>query len=227
MSSPPAYPAATVVICRDTPQGIEVLLLKRAATLKFGGGAWVFPGGRVDENDYAGNPNDIDMAVRRAAVRESQEEAGITPDPASLVPCAHWTTPVNEGKRFATWFFLASVSHDTPVTVDDGEIVDYCWMSPAAAVTAQQSGALNMMPPTYVTLLELAQCDTLADAVRFYREPPLRTHLPKMVKAEKSIMVLYEQDAGYMTADPACAGPRHRTVMTRAGWQYICELENA
>jgi 8-oxo-dGTP pyrophosphatase MutT (NUDIX family) len=226
---PAAFPAATVVICRDisgagSPTGLEVLLLQRAATLKFGGSAWVFPGGRVDPDDFAGAPDDTEAAVRRAAARECAEEAGLQVDPATLVPCAHWTTPVNEGKRFATWFFIATGSPGTDVVIDDGEIVQYRWLTPAAAIAAQHDGSMQMMPPTYVTLLELAQCDSVAAAVAFYRERPLRTHLPKMVKMEKTIMVLYEEDAGYASADPAQEGPRHRTVMTRAGWQYFCEL---
>ena len=46
----PAIPAATVVLVRDGATGLEVLMLHRASRVAFGG-MWVFPGGKVDEED--------------------------------------------------------------------------------------------------------------------------------------------------------------------------------
>ncbi|MFB0950916.1 MAG: hypothetical protein QMB10_06645 [Halioglobus sp.] len=47
-----ARPASTVVLLRDTANGLETLLLKRNKALVFAGGAWVFPGGSVDPEDF-------------------------------------------------------------------------------------------------------------------------------------------------------------------------------
>lgn len=47
----PALPAATAVLMRDAEPGIEVLLLRRSRTTGFVPGAYVFPGGRVDDAD--------------------------------------------------------------------------------------------------------------------------------------------------------------------------------
>ena len=44
-------PAATVVLMRDSDEGIQVLLLKRVHNSGFVPGAYVFPGGRVDAED--------------------------------------------------------------------------------------------------------------------------------------------------------------------------------
>ena len=56
-----AMPAATVVLLRDTPDGVETLMLRRDTELAFAGGAWVFPGGRIDPEDYPGR-----RALRRS-----------------------------------------------------------------------------------------------------------------------------------------------------------------
>ena len=48
----PIYPAATVVLVRDSEQGPEALLVQRSQAVQHMGGMWVFPGGRVDEADY-------------------------------------------------------------------------------------------------------------------------------------------------------------------------------
>lgn len=77
-----AIPAATIVLFRDRASGPpELLMVERAATMAFAGGAMVFPGGRVDPGDaalaelYA--PDMDDAAARIAAIRETLEEVGI------------------------------------------------------------------------------------------------------------------------------------------------------
>ena len=41
-------PAATVLLLRDGPQGVEVLMTRRSMAASFAPGAYVFPGGTVD-----------------------------------------------------------------------------------------------------------------------------------------------------------------------------------
>lgn len=78
-------PAATVLLLRDAPGGIEVLMTRRSATASFAPGAYVFPGGGIDAADAQA----ADIAARRstqqdahfvaaiAAIRESFEELGV------------------------------------------------------------------------------------------------------------------------------------------------------
>ncbi len=86
--TPPAIPAATLVIFRDAANGPpELLFVERAKAMAFAGGALVFPGGRVDPGDHAlaamlGKADD-DTAARIAAVRETIEEVGL---PVGLSP---------------------------------------------------------------------------------------------------------------------------------------------
>jgi 8-oxo-dGTP pyrophosphatase MutT (NUDIX family) len=79
----PAKPAATLVLFRDRAEGPpEILMVERATTMAFAGGAIVFPGGRVDEDDHllASRQSAIDpecAAARVAAIRETIEESGV------------------------------------------------------------------------------------------------------------------------------------------------------
>src|SRR3954469_14588714 len=98
-----AAPAATVVLLRDSERGLEVLLARRSSKLAFHGGAWVFPGGRIDPEDYRDDPDDLEAAAKRAAAREAKEEAGVDVDAETLVHLSNWTTPEISPKRFATW----------------------------------------------------------------------------------------------------------------------------
>jgi 8-oxo-dGTP pyrophosphatase MutT (NUDIX family) len=81
-------PAATVLLLRDGPSGIEVFMQVRHQDMKFAAGALVFPGGRVDPEDHALAANTalspgtvalapLDGALRVAAIRETFEESGV------------------------------------------------------------------------------------------------------------------------------------------------------
>ncbi len=175
--------AATVVPLRDAPQGLEVLLLRRNAALAFAGGAWVFPGGRVDPGDWpsaepdspAGPPRARELsAASRAAAREAREEAGLRLVAQELVPVSHWTTPASSPKRFATWFFLG-VAGDQRIQIDGSEIHEHRWVAPGQAVAAYHAKALLLITPTYATLEALQGFDRAEDAMAHYRarEPEL------------------------------------------------------
>ena len=43
--------AATVLLLRDGPQGLEVLMTRRSMSASFAPGAFVFPGGGIDAHD--------------------------------------------------------------------------------------------------------------------------------------------------------------------------------
>jgi 8-oxo-dGTP pyrophosphatase MutT (NUDIX family) len=47
----PPRPAATVVLLRDADEGLEVLMIRRHAQSDVLGGAYVFPGGKLDPAD--------------------------------------------------------------------------------------------------------------------------------------------------------------------------------
>jgi 8-oxo-dGTP pyrophosphatase MutT (NUDIX family) len=85
MASSPAIPAATLVLVRDSTSGApELLMVERAEGMAFAGGALVFPGGRIDDEDRFEGGDETDFA-RIAAIRETLEETAI--------PVGLWTMP--------------------------------------------------------------------------------------------------------------------------------------
>src|ERR1700682_3376943 len=80
-------PAATILLLRDAPGGLEVFMVKRHHQIDFVAGALVFPGGRVDKGDREAALRDHTdggtdwtdemRAIVPAAIREAFEESGI------------------------------------------------------------------------------------------------------------------------------------------------------
>ena len=216
-------PAATVVLLRERAGQLEILLLRRSAVVQFAGGMWVFPGGRIDAADFAGDANDILAAAKRAAIRETREETGLVIDACELQFFAHWTTPEHEIKRYATWFFATSIGNYTAdVLVDGSEIETHVWISPVEALAQHRRGDLEMLPPTFIALSELARCNSTQDVAALYRDRPVIEILPKFIVTENGPVALYPPDAGYETGDPNLPGRRHRTQRKADGWHYEC-----
>ncbi|MGM0631828.1 MAG: NUDIX hydrolase [Pseudomonadota bacterium] len=151
--------ASTVVLIRDSRESddIETLLLLRNSKLVFEGGAWVFPGGKIETGDYRDGRMDEFSAARVAAARETREEAGILLDPDHFIHISHWTTPLGPPRRYATWFFICPFNEDVPVVVDQDEILDHDWISPRRALTLCERGAIRLPLPTRKTLVTLSR----------------------------------------------------------------------
>jgi 8-oxo-dGTP pyrophosphatase MutT (NUDIX family) len=225
-SEPAAIPAATVVLVRDAPEArpdgsrLEVLMLHRTSKVAFGG-MWVFPGGKLEDGDR--RPDDPDgeagdeLAARRAAVREAAEECALVVDPDQVVTWARWTPPPAAPRRFATWFFLARVPTGE-VAVDGGEILDHRWQPPAEVLAARDRGEIDLAPPTWMTLDELAPLPDVASALAHAAGRPILHYQTRWRVIEGGAVALWEGDAGYDAEDPDLDGPRHRLWMLETGW---------
>jgi 8-oxo-dGTP pyrophosphatase MutT (NUDIX family) len=80
-----------------------------------------------------------------------------------------WLTPVFEPKRYRTWFFVALLPEGQRTRDVSTESSHVTWMPALAAASAADGGELLMLPPTYLTCLEVGQFDSPAgvlDAAR-------------------------------------------------------------
>lgn len=223
----PARPrdAATVMLLRTGRSGQpEVYLLRRKASMAFAPGAFVFPGGSVDDRDAEqevawagpgpaewgrafGAPPDLARALLCAAVRETFEESGVVlagPSADSVVadtsspdweadrrallsrslslagllrrrglvlrsdllrPWSRWVTPAAEERRYDTRFFAAALPSRQRTRDVGGEADQVTWASPADAIAMARRKEIMLMPPTAVTLAELAACPDVAAAI--------------------------------------------------------------
>lgn len=214
--------SATLIVLRDNEKQLEVLLMHRHPDLRVLGGYWVFPGGAVEQAD---NSKDELSTAKNAAVRETLEETALSINANSLQVFEHWTTPEGVPKRFATWFFVAPFTDDAQKVQHDGsEMIASLWVTPEKALAMHRDGKMEILPPTYVSLLELADYDSVAEAMSAAQHKATnnkwRKFLPKVAQCDDQLVMLYQGDAGYEGCDAACLERLHRCVLTDAGWDY-------
>ncbi|MGQ0466813.1 MAG: NUDIX hydrolase [Sporichthyaceae bacterium] len=87
-----------------------------------------------------------------------------------LTPWAHWITPRAEPRRFDTRFFVAAMPAGQR-TREFGEEADQVeWIRPADAIERWRARDLAMMPPTLITIAELAEFPDAAAALAEVRD---------------------------------------------------------
>ena len=219
MSAEPK-PSATLVVIRDAGSDLEVLLLQRSPRRDGRPGAWVFPGGKIDPADHGDGSGPVTDAARRAAVRETHEEAGLVVRAEDLVPISRWITPEIASRRFDTWFFATAAPSRAEVRVDGSEICHHRWLSPAAALDAHERGDIPLAPPTFVTVTWLTEHERSDAALAALAAAPLVTFRPRICRTPEGACILYPGDAGYEAGKPEHPGARHRLVTGASSWHY-------
>jgi 8-oxo-dGTP pyrophosphatase MutT (NUDIX family) len=172
----PARTAASIIVLRDSPEGPEVLLVRRNPAARFMGGAWVFPGGAVHG----------DETPEQAGVRELHEEAGISlaGDGGELVPFSRWITPAEVKLRFDTFFYVVRAPDGAQAVADGSECVDARWLRPADALAAQQRGELMLVFPTIKHLEQLAESRSVDATIEAARARDVVPVQPRIVVRE-------------------------------------------
>jgi recombination protein RecT len=129
----PLLQAATVLLLRDSAQGLQVLMTRRSLTASFAPGAYVFPGGGIEPDDekYArsashliglrANPTEQHTIWALAAIRESFEELGVLlARQRGGASTGHWVTQaqINTLDRQAN-FYAQMQAQDFELAADE------------------------------------------------------------------------------------------------------------
>jgi 8-oxo-dGTP pyrophosphatase MutT (NUDIX family) len=193
VDEPPIRRAASVVCVREGPANHpEVLVVERSAGSRFLPGYVAFPGGAVDAEDDVHAERwfgTTDEGPRAAALRELTEEVGLALTAAGAVasrdllpidadpPAAdalgelcHWVAPPEVPVRFDARYFTVGVGADAPPAPDGHEVADAWWISPRALLEDWERGRRKLYWPTWLTVTELAGCETSNHVLRLHFE---------------------------------------------------------
>jgi 8-oxo-dGTP pyrophosphatase MutT (NUDIX family) len=103
-------------------------------------------------------PRRPEVTADAAAFTRMLEAEDLFLDTRLLVYWSHWITPSVEPKRFDTRFFAAPLPAGQSVSADLSELTEHTWLEPADAGGALQRGEIRLIPPTLITLEDLAEC---------------------------------------------------------------------
>jgi 8-oxo-dGTP pyrophosphatase MutT (NUDIX family) len=118
-----------------------------------------------------------------------------------LTPWARWITPEASPRRFDTWFFAAVLPPGQTATAAPegagdhthlGESESGMWLRPTVALEAAQVGQITLLPPTAVTLGELAGYRDVADIMTCRRI--ITPRLPRVVVEDGRIRLAMPAD---------------------------------
>lgn len=157
-----------------------------------------------DTGPYAG--------ARQALVDRALSLAGFLADAGLvlradlLVPWSNWVTPVEERRRYDTRFFLATVPVGQRADGATSEAVDAGWQRPADTLEDWRQGRRGLLPPTWVTLTELAEFASVAEAMASPRV--IEKITPRVLRDRNALRVVlpghpdYERAASHLDARP-------------------------
>lgn len=104
----------------------------------------------------------VALERREVGFADLLAQRGLTLRSDLLLPWSRWITPEFEPRRFDTYFFVARLPVGQRTRDVSGEADRTLWISPAGACAA---GELAMLPPTLVTLGQVAACRDLAGVI--------------------------------------------------------------
>ena len=124
----------------------------------------------------------VALESRRLSLAALLKRHGLVLRTDLMAAWTHWSTPEFEPRRYDTRFFVAALPAGQRTRDIYGEADRVAWMSPREAVTAVDSGAIAMLPPTYVTCVELAGHDSSATVLAAAEDRLIQRILPRLVR---------------------------------------------
>jgi 8-oxo-dGTP pyrophosphatase MutT (NUDIX family) len=145
-------------------------------------------------------------------------ERGLTLDLRSLVPLARWITPKVEPRRFDTQFFVAEAPPGQRGAHDMSETMASFWDSPAHILERFERTEIQLAPPTHRTLMQLAGCKSVADAIAVARAATLDPICPELVQQGDTLALTLPGDPQHSVREPRIMGPS-RYVLHGTHWR--------
>ncbi len=188
------HDAATLILYKneDRQPGLRVLMGRRNAGHKFMPNAMVFPGGRVDAEDYTaelaatlpeaamqrlkrGASAELAAALAHAAARELEEETGLSlgspPDFSGLDYLSRAETPQGAPIRFNARFFVAPASVASGSLCGSGELEALDWYALEPLLQLQVPLVTRLMLQRLQQWCALSEAERLQRKALVYRSP--------------------------------------------------------
>jgi 8-oxo-dGTP pyrophosphatase MutT (NUDIX family) len=92
-----------------------------------------------------------------------------------------WLTPVFEPRRYRTWFFVAALPEGQVTRDVSPESSSVAWLPALDAVAKAEAGEILLLPPTYLTLLDVGQHGSPGEVLAESRSRRVEMFTPEVV----------------------------------------------
>jgi 8-oxo-dGTP pyrophosphatase MutT (NUDIX family) len=144
------------------------------------------------------------LLSRKTAMSDLLRRRGLVLRSDLLRAWAHWTTPVHEPRRFQTWFLVAVVPEGQSARHVGGESDESGWWPAAVVLDRVARGEVSMLPPTLVTVEEVAAAPS---AAALWREARTVREVVPVLRWRGDALVLVAD----LPDQPAAAAPAARS----------------
>ncbi|WP_086823878.1 NUDIX domain-containing protein [Allokutzneria sp. NRRL B-24872] len=138
------------------------------------------------------------LVGRQVSLAQFLAEEGLVLRADLLRPWANWVTPIDEPRRYDTRFFIAALPEGQRADGVTTEAEDVEWCTPAEALAAWREGRRGLLPPTWMTLAELAEHADMASALA--EDRTIDKIIPRVVREGSVIRAVLPGDPRYDAA---------------------------
>lgn len=125
------------------------------------------------------------LEARELAFTEFLDRRGLVLRTDLLGVWAAWLTPVFEPRRYRTWFFVADLPRGQRTRDVSTESDQVTWLPAMQAVADVENEQLFMLPPTYLTCLEVGQYAGPADVLDASRGRKVEMFTPQVEETDE------------------------------------------
>ncbi|NGP06880.1 NUDIX domain-containing protein [Rhodococcus sp. 14C212] len=140
------------------------------------------------------------LEARELTFGEFLEREGLVLRADLLRPWSNWITPVGEGRRYDTRFFVAAAPEGQIADGETSEADEVRWQTPQEAIAHWQEGGSVLLPPTWSQLTALSRFGSVAEILA--AKPQITPILPTLVTGDGELRVEFPEQDGYYEAGP-------------------------
>jgi 8-oxo-dGTP pyrophosphatase MutT (NUDIX family) len=124
------------------------------------------------------------LEARELAFTEFLDRRGLVLRTDLLGVWGAWLTPIFEPRRYRTWFFVADLPEGQRTRDVSTESDEVTWLPAMQAVEQVEQERILMMPPTYLTCLEVGQHREPAEVLAAARDRSVEMFMPEVEQGE-------------------------------------------
>lgn len=123
----------------------------------------------------------VALESRSLAFTAFLEKRGLVLRSDLLGAWSGWLTPIFEPRRYRTWFFVADLPEGQVTRDVSTESSSVTWQTALSAVEAVEKQELFMLPPTYLTCLEVSQFSSVGSIMAATAGRRVEMFMPQVV----------------------------------------------